>query len=259
MRQTAEGLSYGSSKANSTLTAEELRHPLQFSGPTQLDLKSTKVLIVGSRELFRAAIRALLESVPQISVVGEAQSEFETIDLVERLHPNVLLMDLGMQPDLLQPLRRAVPELRIVALTDDNRSISNADAVVSCSAELPILLNAITCNGTPEETPVAPRKASGPFNLTPREMDIVRTISEGRTNQEIAESLSISLSTVKHYVTRVFDKLGVFNRVELVIFAMNHNLNGIQPNDAEKIEVRLHFTNPAFTFLFSPMAPLNIL
>jgi two-component system, NarL family, response regulator NreC len=233
MRQMAEGLFYASSNVNSTLIPEqELRHPPQFSTPTQRDLKTTRVLIIGSRDLFRAAIRALLESVRQLEVVGEAQSELETIDLVERLHPHVLLMDVGMQPDLLQPLRRVVPDLRIVVLSEDNRSISNADAVVPCSAELPILLDAIKCDGMPEETPIAARKPSGPFGLTPREMDIVRTISEGRTNQEIAESLSISLSTVKHYVTRVFDKLGVFNRVELVIFAMNHNLNGIHPNDA---------------------------
>ena len=233
MRHTAEGLSFTGSDANSTLTAEEeLRHLTQFSVPASRDLKSTKVLIVGSRDLFRAAIRALLESVPQISVVGEAQNELESIDQVERLHPNVLLMDLGMQPELLHPLRQVVPDLRIVALTDDNRSISNADAVVQCSAELPILLDAIKCEAMAEEIPLAARKTSGPFGLTPREMDIVRTISEGRTNQEIAESLSISLSTVKHYVTRVFDKLGVFNRVELVIFAMNHNINGIHPNDA---------------------------
>ena len=232
MRQMAEGLFYGSSNVNSTLTAEELQHPPQFSTPTQRDLKPTRVLIIGARELFRAAIRALLESVRQIEVVGEAQSELETIDLVERLRPHVLLMDLGMQPDRLQPLRQVVPELRIVALSDDNRSIANADAVVPCSAELPTLLEAIKCEAVPEETPMAARKTSGPFGLTPREMDIVRTISEGRTNQEIAESLSISLSTVKHYVTRVFDKLGVFNRVELVIFAMNHNLNGIHPNEA---------------------------
>jgi len=235
MRTLAEGL-FSNSDLNSSseLDSNQISiPPASFPAKTQRDSKHQTVLIVGTRDLFRAAIRALLESVRQVEVVGETQSDLETFDLVERLRPSVLLIDEWVKPDLLQPLRILAPDMRIVALGDGDRAIPYIDSIVSTSADVRTLLEAIRCESATEEVPLEARKA-GPFGLTPREMDIVRAIAEGRTNQEIAKKLSISLSTVKHYVTRVFDKLGVFNRVELVIFAMNHNLNGLHQDETSE-------------------------
>jgi DNA-binding NarL/FixJ family response regulator len=79
---------------------------------------------------------------------------------------------------------------------------------------------------TPVETPVS-AVAGAPerrFELTKREMQIVGALVEGQTNKEIATTFGISEYTVKHHLTSIFDKLGVYNRVELVLFAINHQL-----------------------------------
>ena len=67
---------------------------------------------------------------------------------------------------------------------------------------------------------------SGQFGLTSRELEIVKAVVQGLGNKEISESLGISPFTVKHYLTRIFNKLLVNNRVELVIFATRNGLNG---------------------------------
>ncbi|MGH8458667.1 MAG: response regulator transcription factor, partial [Nevskiales bacterium] len=68
----------------------------------------------------------------------------------------------------------------------------------------------------------APQKKH--FGLTPRELEIVGTIVAGYTNKDIAQKFSISEDTVKHHLTNIFDKLGVSTRLELALFAINHNL-----------------------------------
>src|SRR5690349_18833760 len=123
MRTLAEGLfSVSDLNSSSELDSSQISiHPAPFTAKTQRDSKHPTVLIVGTRDLFRAAIRALLESVRQVEVVGETQSDLETFDLVERLRPSVLLIDEWVKPDLLQPLRILAPEMRIVVLGDGDR------------------------------------------------------------------------------------------------------------------------------------------
>jgi len=69
------------------------------------------------------------------------------------------------------------------------------------------------------------------FRLTPRELEITAEVISGYTNREIAEKLTISQQTVKHHLSNIFDKLGVYNRVELALFALHHNI--IDPSDGE--------------------------
>jgi DNA-binding NarL/FixJ family response regulator len=64
------------------------------------------------------------------------------------------------------------------------------------------------------------------FSITPREMEIIEAIVSGCANKEIAQKFSISEQTVKHHLTNIFDKLGVSNRLELALFAVNHHLAG---------------------------------
>jgi DNA-binding NarL/FixJ family response regulator len=75
-------------------------------------------------------------------------------------------------------------------------------------------------------TGAAPKisKDTSRFGLTPREVQIVNTLVDGQTNKDIADTIGISQYTVKHHLTNIYDKLGVYNRVELVLFAMNHGL-----------------------------------
>ncbi len=71
------------------------------------------------------------------------------------------------------------------------------------------------------QTAAPPRKT---FGLTPRELEVVSLITEGSTNKHIAQTFGISEETVKRHLTNIFNKLGVGNRLELALFALNHNL-----------------------------------
>src|SRR5947207_2742581 len=64
------------------------------------------------------------------------------------------------------------------------------------------------------------------FGLTPREMEVITAVVNGYTNKDIAQSFSLSIQTVKHHLTSIFDKLGVSNRLELALFTVNHHLVG---------------------------------
>jgi len=85
-----------------------------------------------------------------------------------------------------------------------------------------------------DSLPTGPRGVSGisiatsdegnTFGLTPRELEVTAAVVDGQTNKDIAEGFGISVSTVKHHLTSIFDKLGVYNRVELVLFALNRSL-----------------------------------
>lgn len=79
----------------------------------------------------------------------------------------------------------------------------------------------------------APAAPVNTFGLTPRELEVTAAVVDGQTNKDIAETFGISVSTVKHHLTSIFDKLGVYNRVELVLFALNRELVG---NDATSSE-----------------------
>jgi two-component system nitrate/nitrite response regulator NarL len=76
------------------------------------------------------------------------------------------------------------------------------------------------------------REPVNTFGLTPRELEVTAAVVDGQTNKDIAETFGISVSTVKHHLTSIFDKLGVYNRVELVLFALNREL---VPNAIEKL------------------------
>src|SRR5262249_19702516 len=97
------------------------------------------------------------------------------------------------------------------------------------------LVHFLRIRNSPAVTPVAPKAAPAPlppatepeenrFGLTKRELQIVQALVEAPTNRDIAETFGISEYTVKHHLTSIFDKLGVYNRVELALFAINHKL-----------------------------------
>ena len=75
-----------------------------------------------------------------------------------------------------------------------------------------------------EVSPRASEAEIARFGLTPRELQIIGALVDGQTNKDIAGTFGISEYTVKHHLTNVYDKLGVYNRVELVLFAINHRL-----------------------------------
>jgi len=136
--------------------------------------------------------------------------------------------------------RRASPEMlcksvRAVALGDTwiSRRITNKlvqSYQFGLQAELP---QAAAAPGAVALSTVAPTQAQEPsqnrFGLTRRERQIVEALSEGMANKEIATHYTISECTVKHHLTRIFDKVGVYSRLELLVFAKHHGLVGANP------------------------------
>ena len=194
----------------------------------------------------------MLQSNGQIKVIAEAKDGIEALHMVRTLQPDVLLLDLAM-PKLpgMEALRELTSEAlptRIIVLTGliDNRQILEAlqlgargvvlkDAVVD---HLSACIHAVMqgqywLEGRPvqnlvkvlrdlaAQTAPSPRKT---FGLTSRELEVVGLITEGSTNKHIAQSCGISEETVKRHLTNIFNKLGVGNRLELALFALNHNL-----------------------------------
>jgi len=139
--------------------------------------------------------------------------------------------------------RRASPEMlcksvRAVALGDTwiSRRITNKlvqSYQFGLQAELSQAAQAVAAPGAVALSTVAPTQAQEPsqnrFGLTRRERQIVEALSEGMANKEIATHYTISECTVKHHLTRIFDKVGVYSRLELLVFAKHHGLVGANP------------------------------
>lgn len=211
-----------------------------------------KVLIADDHPVVRVGLRNMLQTDQQIKVIAEAKDGIEAIHMVRTLHPDILLLDLAMPKmpgmEALRELTTENGETRTIVLTGqvEKRQILEAlqlgargvvlkDAML---AHLSACIRAVMSgqywlDGRPvqnlvqvlrdlaAQTAPPPRKT---FGLTSRELEVVTLITEGSTNKHIAESFGISEETVKRHLTNIFNKLGVGNRLELALFALNHNL-----------------------------------
>jgi DNA-binding NarL/FixJ family response regulator len=212
-----------------------------------------RILIADDHALFREGLRRLLEAERDFEVVGEAADGLEAVTLAQRLHPNILLLDLAMprRPGLeaLRELAGAGSPVRILLLTAAVEKVQIIEAlqlgargVVLKDAASQLLLKSIRAvmagqywvgrNSVADlvqylrELTASTRDETRQktFGLTPREREIIGAIVAGSTNRDIARQLSISEDTVKHHLTNIFDKTGVSTRLELALFAVNHRL-----------------------------------
>ncbi|HVB98503.1 MAG TPA: response regulator transcription factor [Candidatus Dormibacteraeota bacterium] len=215
-----------------------------------------RILIADDHPIFRRGLRVLLEAEPDFQIVGEAADGTEVLEMVPRLRPDVLLLDLAM-PHLagMEALRElagfappATQTMRIVILTVaiEKKQIVEAlqlgaHGIVLKDAAAQLLIKALRevilgqyWVGRESVTDMVAylRRISSPAPvgrpglpaLTARERQILSAVVQGLTNREIAEKLSISEDTVKHHMSRVFDKVGVSHRLELAMYAVNHGL-----------------------------------
>jgi two-component system, NarL family, nitrate/nitrite response regulator NarL len=217
----------------------------------------TRILIADDHPVFRQGLISIFRNEPEFTVVGEASDGREALKMIEDIHPDVLLLDLMMPGmtglDTLRELWNSPHPVRTIVLTasvEKEQIVQalqlGARGLVLKDAPTEILLKSIRAVvsgkfwvGESSVTdlveilqtylPPAAEADTGKehkknFGLTARELDVVSAIVSGFTNREIAGKYAISEQTVKHHLRNIFDKVGVSNRLELALFAINHRL-----------------------------------
>jgi NarL family two-component system response regulator LiaR len=210
-----------------------------------------KVLIVDDHEVVRQGLRFLLAQEPGVEIVGEAADGAEALDAIRRLRPDVVLLDL-MMPVLdglgvLQALRGREPRPAVVVLTsyaDEHKAIEAiragalsyvpktsaagrvTEAVLAAAAGGSVLAPSVTATLVQRWRD---QERGGPLGrLSARERDVLGELSRGRSNREIARSLSLGEQTVKSHVSSILTKLGLQDRTQAAIFGLQH---GVVPLD----------------------------
>jgi len=214
-------------------------------------MPEVRILLVDDHEVVRTGLRMLLESQPDITIVGEANSGEQALEMVELLLPQVVIMDITLPDisgiDATRRLKQKYPEIAVVALTihDDEQYFfemlqAGASGYVPKRAAPEDLINAIRTAHADEiylypslakalvsdflgRTLTEPEMKSFEL-LTPREVEVLQLLAEGFTNEIISEKLVISKHTVARHRENLMRKLGLHNRSELVKYAIRKGL-----------------------------------
>ncbi|MEV8440533.1 response regulator transcription factor [Actinosynnema sp. NPDC051121] len=213
-----------------------------------------RVVLADDQDLVRAGFRVILGTEDDIEVVGEARDGVEAVDVVGRLQPDVVLMDVQMPGvDGLEATRRilgrdgAGHRIKVVILTtfdredylfealragasgfllknaspedlvDSVRVVARGDALLS-----PEVTRRVIARFTEPAAPTAP--ARRPPELTDREFEVLVHLARGASNAEIAGALYLGETTVKTHVSRILAKLGLRDRTHAVVFAYEHGI-----------------------------------
>ncbi len=212
-----------------------------------------RILLVDDQAIVREGLRAMLSLEPDMAIVGEAAGGREAVTLAARVHPDIVLMDVRM-PDMdgltaLEQIKHADPDIAVimVSLYDDTdylyravsagaagyilKEASRSDLVraVRITAEggsiispnmlrellerMSALMTPVACPGQPIDT-----------DLTPREIEVLRHVAAGKTNQEIADELIVSPTTVKTHVQNILQKLNVSDRTQAAVVGLRYGL-----------------------------------
>jgi DNA-binding NarL/FixJ family response regulator len=203
-----------------------------------------RLLIVDDHPVVRDGLAAILSTRPDFAVVGEAGSGEEALRLVERLRPDVVLLDLEMPGmdgiAVLRRLRDLDPAVRVVVFTafdTDERILGALQAGAkgyllkgAPRTELFAAIHEVHRGGSLLHPVVASRLlerltvTERPEELTPRERAVLALLARGRQNKEIAADLGISERTVKFHLSSIYGKLGAGNRTEAVRIAVRQGL-----------------------------------
>jgi DNA-binding NarL/FixJ family response regulator len=205
--------------------------------------QSISILIADDHPAFRFGLHRILEGDSNLRVVGEAGDGEQALGLVQRLRPDVLLLDVFMPKfdglEVLQHLTNASDRVHTILVTvgiDRKQMIRalqlGARGVILKDAAPAVYPKAIRCVVQGElwverdvlsEWARSNTQVKG-FDLTRRELEIVREILTGSSNKDIAAKFAITEVTVKSHLTNIYEKVGVSSRLELSIFALHHKL-----------------------------------
>jgi DNA-binding NarL/FixJ family response regulator len=204
-----------------------------------------RVIIADDHNVVRKGIRDILADEPDITVVGEARTGHEAVDLATALQPDVVVMDIAM-PELTgveatRQLRMRAPNVRVLVLTayDDDPYIyglldAGAKGYILKTAEGREIVRAVRATAVGQsviDPAIASRvvaRVTQPSThgdlLTERERDVLRLAARGLTNKQIGSDLAISDRTVQNHLANIYTKLGVASRTEAVTAALQRHL-----------------------------------
>jgi two-component system response regulator NreC len=205
----------------------------------------TRVLICDDHAVVRAGLRLILETRPGFVLVGEAANGQEVLAQARQLQPDLVILDLSL-PDLtglaaITALRQAVPNVKVLVLTvheDEAYFFTALQAGAAgymlkggSASELVAALDLIVQGGVPIPQILGQRlagdhlgRAANTADLSDREQEMLRLIAAGRSNNEIAAGLSLSLRTVERHRSTIMSKLGFQNKAELLAYAVRRGL-----------------------------------
>lgn len=211
--------------------------------------KNISVLIADDHTVVRKGLKALLSAEKyRIDVIGEASSGDQAIHMASQLEPDVILMDLEMPGknglEAIVEIKLMQPDARILVLTSfaedanvaesiragaygfllkdtsPDELVQTIHSVYRGNLTIPQELTHVLLGGKESQGEPNPVVES----LTPRELDVLKCIARGFSNKQIAQSLSISTTTVRSHVSSLIRKLDVENRTQLAIYARDHDL-----------------------------------
>lgn len=215
---------------------------------------SIRILIADDHNLIRTGLRALLHSVDDIVVVGEAQDGNDVLRQVAELKPDIVLMDISLPGlsgiEATRQVREISPSTRVLALTvhedegmlremlragahgyilkraDDAELIQ---AIRSVSRGYMYIHPSLTSALVRDFSPLSDSQQSPEVTLTGRELDVLLLLARGYTNRQIAEELNLSPRTVEGHRSNLVSKLGIKSRVELMEYVEKHGWMGKKP------------------------------
>ena len=214
----------------------------------------TRIVIADMQPVFRHGLRRLLESEPDFRVTGEASDSAEVVKLARQLKPDLVLLGLPLGGraglDVLRDLVAASSAVRVVLVTPGiEKSLVvealqlGAHGVVQKESSPRVLLESIRTvidgqywvarEGLPciveALRELGPRQNGNgspkDYGLTPRELALIARVVAGLSNKDVGREFAISERTVKHHLTNIYEKLGISNRLELAVFALNHHFS----------------------------------
>jgi DNA-binding NarL/FixJ family response regulator len=210
------------------------------------------LLLVDDHSLIRAGVRALVLDIPGYSVVGEANDGSQLVEMVERLVPDIVLLDLSMKQtgglEALQRLKRVRPQCKVLILSMHTDPALIMQALESgahgyllkdtTATELEQALDALrnnerylspaiahtVINQALERNRTNQAQTSDTHNLTARQLEILRLIVRGKSTREIANGLGLSIKTVETHRSQIMKRLQIYEVAGLVLFAVRERI-----------------------------------